>query len=105
MVNVSENFVEPAPLNSSTSTAIEKQHSQSASDFSDCGYGTQRENQESISSSSNEEFYASQKVHQKKPSNQKHRQNASNNSRNTAAILEKKELRKRKLIKRSKSAL
>lgn len=101
--NADENYMEPTSTAPSTNTAIEKQNGQSASDFSDCGYGTQRENHESVSSSSNEEAYATQKVHQKKPTNQKHRQYAVNNSR--IVVVEKKELRRKKLIKRSKSAL
>lgn len=75
----------------------------SQSETSDCGYGTQVE-KESISTSSNEDDGPNQKpVHQKPPPNQKQRFNAANKSRNPAAPHEKKELRRKKLVKRSKS--
>ncbi|XP_062705699.1 protein timeless isoform X5 [Aedes albopictus] len=75
----------------------------SQSETSDCGYGTQAE-KESISTSSNEDDGPNQKpVHQKPPPNQKQRFNAANKSRNPTTIHEKKELRRKKLVKRSKS--
>lgn len=77
----------------------------SNSEMSDCGYGTQVENHESISTSSNEDNYPCQKVHQKPPSNQKQRYNAVNNPRSAITAQEKKELRRKKLVKRSKSNL
>lgn len=77
----------------------------STSELSDCGYGTQVENQESISTSSNEDNYPCQKIHQKPPCNQKQRYNAVNNPRSAITAQEKKELRRKKLVKRSKSSL
>lgn len=77
----------------------------SLSENSDCGYGTQVEaEKESISTSSNEDDGPNQKpVHQKPPPNQKQRFNAANKQRNPVSIQEKKELRRKKLVKRSKS--
>ncbi|EDO63569.1 AGAP008288-PA [Anopheles gambiae str. PEST] len=73
------------------------------SENSDCGYGTQVE-KESISTSSNEDDSPHQKpVHQKPPSNQKQRFNAANKQRNPVSVQEKKELRRKKLVKRGKS--
>lgn len=75
----------------------------SLSETSDCGYGTQAE-KESISTSSNEDDGPNQKpLHQKPPRNQKQRFNAANKQRNPTAIPDKKELRRKKLVKRSKS--
>lgn len=82
----------------------QKQKCPSTSELSDCGYGTQVENQESISTSSNEDNYPCQKVHQKPASNQKQRYNSANNPRSAITAQEKKELRRKKLVKRSKSS-
>lgn len=82
-----------------------KQKHLSTSEQSDCGYGTQVENQESVSISSNEENYPCQKVHQKPPCNQKQRYNAANNPRSGITAQDKKDLRRKKLVKRSKSSL
>lgn len=72
------------------------------SEISDCGYGTQVENQESISTSSNDDDQPHQKpVHQKPHTFQKTRYNNGKNRATTA--LEKKELRRKKLVKRSKT--
>lgn len=72
------------------------------SEISDCGYVTQVENQESISTSSNDDDQPHQKpVHQKPHTFQKTRY-ISGKSRATS-ILEKKELRRKKLVKRSKN--
>lgn len=74
----------------------------SQSEVSDCGYVTQVENQESISTSSNDDDQPHQKpVHQKPHTFQKSRYNT-NKTRATTA-LEKKELRRKKLVKRSKT--
>uniref|UniRef100_A0A182QXY1 Timeless n=1 Tax=Anopheles farauti TaxID=69004 RepID=A0A182QXY1_9DIPT len=81
----------------------QKQIQVSQSENSDCGYGTQVE-KESISTSSNEDDSPHQKpVHQKPPSNQKQRFNAANKQRNAVSVQEKKELRRKKLVKRGKS--
>uniref|UniRef100_A0A2M4BA25 Putative dna topoisomerase i-interacting protein n=1 Tax=Anopheles marajoara TaxID=58244 RepID=A0A2M4BA25_9DIPT len=81
----------------------QKQSQVSLSENSDCGYGTQVE-KESISTSSNEDDTPQQKpVHQKPPSNQKQRFNAANKQRNPVSVQEKKELRRKKLVKRGKS--
>lgn len=77
---------------------------------SDCGYGTQvsQENQESISTSSNDDESPRKKpVHQKPPStNQKQRFNAAQKQRNAVqSAQDKKELRRKKLVKRSKSSM
>ncbi|VEN57921.1 unnamed protein product [Callosobruchus maculatus] len=74
----------------------------SQSEISDCGYGTQIENQESISTSSNDDDQPHQKpVHQKPHTFQKTRYNSGKGRATTE--LEKKELRRKKLVKRSKS--
>lgn len=77
----------------------------SISEQSDCGYGTLVEHQESISTSSNEDNYPCQKVHQKPPCNQKQRYNAANHIRSTINAQEKKECRRKKLMNRNKSRL
>lgn len=108
--NSSSHFTPPYPHTKSPTSAagstdqIQKDKGQiSLSETSDCGYGTQVE-KESISTSSNEDDGPNQKpVHQKPPPNQKQRFNAANKSRNPAAPHEKKELRRKKLVKRSKS--
>lgn len=74
----------------------------SQSELSDCGYGTQVENQESISTSSNDSDGPQTKPqHQKPPCNSKPR----NKQRNVMTPIDKKELRRKKLVKRSKSSL
>lgn len=74
----------------------------SQSEISDCGYGTQVENQEFISTSSNDDDQPHQKlVHQKPHNFQKTRYHNGKNRATTA--LEKKELRRKKLVKRSKT--
>ncbi|CAG9813992.1 unnamed protein product [Phaedon cochleariae] len=71
------------------------------SEISDCGYVTQLENQESISTSSNEDDLPCEKpVHQKPHTFQKTRYS---NKNRAATTLEKKELRRKKLVKRRKS--
>uniref|UniRef100_A0A182TVJ9 TIMELESS domain-containing protein n=1 Tax=Anopheles melas TaxID=34690 RepID=A0A182TVJ9_9DIPT len=58
----------------------------------------------SSSSGVNEDDSPHQKpVHQKPPSNQKQRFNAANKQRNPVSVQEKKELRRKKLVKRGKS--
>uniref|UniRef100_A0A182K6R2 Timeless n=1 Tax=Anopheles christyi TaxID=43041 RepID=A0A182K6R2_9DIPT len=85
------------------SQQTQKQMQVSQSENSDCGYGTQVE-KESISTSSNEDDSPQQKpIHQKPPSNQKQRFNAANKQRNPVSVQEKKELRRKKLVKRGKS--
>ncbi|XP_070496942.1 protein timeless isoform X3 [Chironomus tepperi] len=90
-----------------------------SSELSDCGYGTQvsqgdlQGNQESISTSSNDDDSPKQKpTHQKPPStNQKQRFNAAQKQRNvnaanaTTMTQEKKDARRKKLVKRSKSSI
>lgn len=72
------------------------------SEVSDCGYVTQVENQESISTSSNDDDQPHQKpVHQKPHTFQKSRYNNTKTRATTA--LEKKELRRKKLVKRSRT--
>ncbi|KAH8412080.1 hypothetical protein KR222_008714 [Zaprionus bogoriensis] len=74
----------------------------SQSELSDCGYGTQVENQESISTSSNDDDGPQGKPqHQKPPCNTKPR----NKTRTLMSPQDKKELRRKKLVKRSKSSL
>lgn len=94
----------------SPKTDAKKHLATSQSDqLSDCGYGTQvSQNQESISTSSNDDESPKQKpVHQKPPStNQKQRYNAAQKQRNASQnIQDKKELRRKKLVKRSKSSM
>ncbi|XP_034473060.1 protein timeless isoform X2 [Drosophila innubila] len=72
------------------------------SELSDCGYGTQVENRESISTSSNDDEGPEGKPqHQKPPCNTKPR----NKQRTLVMPLDSKELRRKKLVKRSKSSL
>ncbi|XP_058060672.1 protein timeless [Anopheles bellator] len=93
----------PASGGSPTAAQQTKQSQVSLSENSDCGYGTQVE-KESISTSSNEDDSPQQKpVHQKPPTNQKQRFNAANKHRNPTSTQEKKELRRKKLVKRGKS--
>ncbi|KAH8412317.1 hypothetical protein KR009_001249 [Drosophila setifemur] len=74
----------------------------SQSELSDCGYGTQVENQESISTSSNDDDGPQGKPqHQKPPCNTKPR----NKPRTIMSPQDKTELRRKKLVKRSKSSL
>uniref|UniRef100_A0A182SQS3 TIMELESS domain-containing protein n=1 Tax=Anopheles maculatus TaxID=74869 RepID=A0A182SQS3_9DIPT len=62
------------------------------------------ESSSSSGSSSNEDDSPHQKpIHQKPPSNQKQRFNAANKQRNPVSVQEKKELRRKKLVKRGKS--
>lgn len=69
------------------------------SETSFCGYGTQIENQESISTSSNDDEVTTKPVHQK-PHNGKQRIN--NKAR---AIITLQERRRKKMVKRGKSNL
>lgn len=74
----------------------------SQSELSDCGYGTQVENLESISTSSNDDDGPQGKPqHQKPPCNNKQR----SKQRIVMAMVDKKDLRRKKLVKRSKSSL
>ncbi|XP_055915842.1 protein timeless isoform X3 [Eupeodes corollae] len=74
----------------------------SQSDQSDYGYSTQIENQESISISSNEEYGPQSKpAHQKPPCNSKPR----TKHRAILTLLDNNDLRRKKLVKRSKSSL
>ncbi|XP_026844947.1 protein timeless isoform X1 [Drosophila persimilis] len=76
--------------------------SSTQSELSDCGYATQVENQESVSTSSNDDDMPQGKpLHQKPPCNTKLR----NKQRPILPPLDKKELRRKKLVKRSKSSL
>lgn len=75
------------------------------SEMSDCGYGTQVENPESISNSSTDD-YTTPPVHQKPPlTNQKQRMNSVNNPRKVLSTTEKTEWRRKKLVKRSRSTM
>ncbi|XP_055635789.1 protein timeless isoform X3 [Toxorhynchites rutilus septentrionalis] len=92
-----------AEVQSSPGKGAPIQKQTSLSENSDCGYGTQAE-KESISTSSNEDDGPNVKpVHQKPPPNQKQRFNVANKQRKAMTFQEKKELRRKKLIKRSKS--
>lgn len=85
-------------------SSIEQRKKSIISEFSDCGYGTQVENHELISTSSNEDDIPM--GHQKPPlTNQKQRYNAVNNPRSAITIHDKKEWRRKKLVKRSKWSL
>lgn len=74
------------------------------SEISDCGYGTQVENPDLMSTSSNEDD-RNPRPHQKPPTNQKQRFNAANNPRSAITAQETKERRRKKLMKRNKSSL
>lgn len=67
----------------------------------DWGEEAQADNQDSISTSSNEEAY--KPVHQKPPPNQKQRYNAANNPRKPVTAEEKRDLRRKKLARRGSS--
>lgn len=68
------------------------------SETSDCGYGTQIENQESISTSSNEDELPSKKPVHQKPHNPKQRVNTK------ARIgLSMQDRKRKKIVKRGKS--
>lgn len=82
---------------STSSDIIDKSKKTSNSENSDCGYVTQIENQESISTSSNEDEIPAQKLHQK-PHN--HKQRVNNKSRSGSTLQERK---RRKIVKRGKS--
>ncbi|KAJ8726312.1 hypothetical protein PYW07_001010 [Mythimna separata] len=69
------------------------------SETSDCGYGTQIENQESISTSSNEDELPSKKPVHQKPHNPKQRVN---NNKNRAGV-SMQERKRKKIVKRGKS--
>ncbi|PSN50864.1 Protein timeless [Blattella germanica] len=76
----------------------------SSSEMSDCGYGTQMENPESISTSSNDDEgphskRASKPVHQKPHNMQKVRYSSKTNIQ----LQDKKEWRRKKLVKRSRT--
>ncbi|CAH2002672.1 unnamed protein product [Acanthoscelides obtectus] len=101
-VSSSAPSVGPYPVASVASPSKKPKCLSSQSEISDCGYATQVENQESISTSSNEDDQPHQKpVHQKPHTFQKTRYNTGKGRATTA--LEKKELRRKKLVKRSKS--
>ncbi|KAI5641514.1 timeless protein domain-containing protein [Phthorimaea operculella] len=70
------------------------------SENSDCGYGTQIENQESISTSSNEDDLPSKKVVHQKPQNPKQRVNT---KARISAVTSLQEKKRKKLVKRGKS--
>ncbi|XP_058452711.1 protein timeless [Malaya genurostris] len=87
------------PLIDSANQRFKSQKKMSISKESDCGYGTQ-----GISTSSSEEDSVNYKpVHQKPPSNQKHRLNVASKQSSSMLIQEKKEQRRKKLVKRNKS--
>ncbi|GLG92543.1 Protein timeless [Gryllus bimaculatus] len=77
----------------------------SSSELSDYGYATQVENQESISTSSNEDEcpHAKRPVHQKPHSSQKMRAINKINTNQKDVVQDKKELRRKKLVKRSRT--
>lgn len=76
------------------------------SDVSDCGYATQVENPNSVSTSSSTDDYSQPPVHQKPPAtNQKQRKNSANKTRKTLTPCEKIEWRRKKLVKRSLSTM
>lgn len=84
----------------------QKRRPTSQSELSDCGYGTQVENQESISTSSNDDDSPQVKPIHHPPCNQKQRYNAANKQRNNClTIQDNKDWRKKKLVKRSRSTL
>nr|XP_022903307.1 protein timeless isoform X1 [Onthophagus taurus] len=98
----SSNTTDKSDLQSTTTPGGSKKCPSSQSEVSDCGYVTQVENQESISTSSNDDDQPSQKpVHQKPHTFQKTRYSTQKNR--AATVLEKKELRRKKLVKRSKT--
>lgn len=68
------------------------------SENSDCGYGTQIENQESVSTSSNDDELPSEKPVHQKPHNPKQRVNTK--SRSGVTVQERK---RKKIVKRGKS--
>lgn len=100
--------------NNNSSSGIGTQDSRKRSIFSemsDCGYGTQVESSgrpEIILTTSSNEDDLPQQIHQhQKPpaTNQKQRYNAVNNPRSAIARNDKREWRRKKLVKRSKTSL
>lgn len=79
-----------------------REYPSSTSELSDCGYGTQMDNSDSIRTNSTEEY--SKPVHQKPPpNNQKQRFNAANKVRHILTAQDKAEWRRKKLVKRRRS--
>lgn len=100
---VSDSVAEVSAQPAAPSGSVQKMECPSSqSEISDCGYVTQVENQESISTSSNDDDQPphGKPVHQKPHSFQKTRYN---NGKTRTSALEKKELRRKKLVKRSKT--
>uniref|UniRef100_T1GLZ6 Timeless N-terminal domain-containing protein n=1 Tax=Megaselia scalaris TaxID=36166 RepID=T1GLZ6_MEGSC len=82
------------------STPQKRECPSSQSELSDCGYGTQVEPHESISTSSNDDEGPTKcPVHQKPPTNQRTKQ------RTVLTEQQRKDIRKKKLVKRSRSNL
>lgn len=77
------------------------QEKTSIEEICDYGYVTQGEHQESISTSSNEEEQAVKKPQHQKHSFSKYKHN--NAKIRNAGIVDKKELRRKELVKRSKT--
>lgn len=84
--------------NTTNSDSSEVKKSFSTSENSDCGYVTQIENQESISTSSNEDEVPPKKPVHQKPHN--HKQRTNNKIRSGSTIQERK---RKKLVKRGKT--
>lgn len=105
VIKSTSSIASPESAQSDTADDPMQQKCESISELSDCGYVTQVENQQSISTSSNEDNYPCQKIHQKPPCNQKQRYNAAMNPRSAITAQEQKEWRRKKLVKRSKSTL
>lgn len=96
----------------SSASASESRKKSMFSELSDCGYGTQVESsagrpEVALNTSSNEDEQPQPfHQHQKPPAtNQKQRYNAKNNPRSAIARNDKKEWRRKKLVKRSKMNL
>lgn len=107
-------FIDPGSRKSSVSSNNGTSDSRKKSIFSelsDCGYGTQVESSgrpEIVLTTSSNEDEQPQPMHQhQKPpaTNQKQRYNAMNNPRSAIARNDKREWRRKKLVKRSKTSL
>lgn len=88
---------------SGPSSSAKRECMSTNSEFSDLGYVTQLENRESISTSSNEEEDQKRKPVHQKPHSQKHKHCVK--LRQIMSAQEKKEKRRKRLIKRGRTSM
>lgn len=88
---------------SGPSPSSKKECMSTNSEFSDCGYVTQLENKESISTSSNEDEDPKRKPMHQKPHIQKHKHCVK--LRQIVTVQDKKEKRRKRLVKRGRTSM